>query len=108
MNLINRYFVNYFLWWYIVQARIVFGKLLGGWVFVINMLNVTPMLRNLFQPLYQDNSRMGRLIAFPIRLTWVSFGMGVALVLSPVILFEILVYLFLPMMPLYGIVVYLT
>lgn len=108
MNLINKYFLNYLVWWYVIQARVVLGKLLGGWVFLLGVLNVSPMLKNLFQPLYQDYSKMGRLIAFPIRLTWVLFGAGVGFILLPIILISVAIYLFLPLMPVYGIVVYFT
>lgn len=108
INLLNRYFINYFIWWYAVQARIVIGKILETWIFIMNMLNVTPMLRNLFQPLYQDYTRMGRLIAFPIRFSWVLFGTLIGLVLLPIFLGIVITYLVLPIMPLYGILSYLS
>lgn len=73
-------------------------------MFLLNLLNVPPMLRNLFQPLYQDNTRMGRVIAFPIRLTWVFFGMLIELLLLPVLGVVILFYMILPIIPIYGLV----
>lgn len=91
-----------------MNARIVIGKIFETWVFLLNILNVGPMLRNLFQPLYQDYSRMGRLIAFPIRFSWVLFGTLVGFALLPVFLGVAVVYLILPAMPLYGIISYIS
>lgn len=108
INLLNRYFINYFIWWYFVQAKAMVGKVLETWIFILNILNVGPMLKNLFQPLYQDYSRMGRLIAFPIRLTWVLFGTLVGAILLFLFIGIIGVYLMLPIMPLYGVISYMS
>ncbi|HRN86719.1 MAG TPA: hypothetical protein PKU78_02785 [Candidatus Dojkabacteria bacterium] len=102
LNLLNRYFLNYFIWWYLVQSKIILGKVFGGWMFLMNLLNVPPMLKNLFQPLYQDYTRMGRIIAFPIRLTWVLMGLFIELLLLPIILIIFIIYLILPVIPIYG------
>ena len=108
INLLNRYFFNYIFWWYVVEAPLILGNLLGKWVFLMNMLNILPMLKNLFQPLYQDYTRMGRLIAFPIRFTWVFFGLVIELLLLPVIALIFCLYLILPLTPVYGILSYLS
>lgn len=76
-------------------------------MFLLNLLNVPPMLKNLFQPLYQDNTRMGRIIALPIRLTWVFFGLLIELLLIPILGFVIFVYMLLPVIPIYGLVYYM-
>lgn len=107
LNLLNRYFLNYFVWWYLVQSKIIIAKIFGGWMFLLNLLNVPPMLKNLFRPLYQDNTRMGRIIAFPIRLTWVFFGLMIELLLLPILGVVILIYMVLPIIPIYGFASYL-
>lgn len=108
LNLLNRYVFNYFIWWYLVQSKIILGKIFGGWVFLLNLLNIPPMLKNLFQPLYQDYSKMGRIIALPIRLTWVLFGLLVELLLLPIIIVIFALYLILPVIPIYGFASYLV
>lgn len=107
INLVNRYIFSYFVWWYVVEAKIILGKVVGGWLFLLNLLNVPPMLKNLFQPLYQDYTKLGRIIAFPIRFTWVVFGLLIELALLPVFLFVFVLYLLVPFAPVYGIISYL-
>ena len=108
LNFVNHYFLNFFIWWYLVESKIILGKVFGGWIFLLNMLNVPPMLKNLFQPLYQDYTRMGRIIAFPIRFTWVVIGITLELALLPLFLLVFLIYLFLPITPIYGVLSYLV
>jgi hypothetical protein len=91
-----------------VESRIFLGKILGFWVYTMELLNILPMLRNLFVPLYQDYTRLGRIIAFPIRSTWVLVGLLLQIVIIPPILFMILVYLLMPIAPFYGIFSYLV
>lgn len=74
----------------------------------MEFLNILPMLRNLFVPLYQDYTRLGRIIAFPIRSTWALVGLLLQIVIIPPILFMILVYLLMPIAPFYGIFSYLV
>lgn len=107
LNLLNRYFINYFIWWYLVESKIILGRVFRGWMFLMNLLNVPPMLKNLFKPLYQDYTKMGRIIAFPIRFTWVLMGLTVELLLLPVFLIVFIVYLILPVIPIYGLASFL-
>lgn len=102
-NLINRYFINFFVWWYLVESKIFFAKLAGFWLMVMSILNVVPMLQNLFRPLYQDYTWMGRLIAFPIRAMWVFMGAFALLLLLIPLVFLGVAYLLLPIMPVLGV-----
>ncbi len=108
LSLFNRYFLNFFLWWYFVEARIFLSKIIGFWIYTMELLNILPMLRNLFVPLYQDYTRLGRIIAFPIRFTWVLDGLVLQIVIIPPMVFIILVYLIMPIAPFYGIFSYLV
>lgn len=107
MSLLNRYVINYLIWWYLVQGKEVVNKIIQNWIFVMNILNIGPMVRNLFQPLYQDYSRMGRVIAFPIRLTWVITGLFIGVLLLPIFIFILCTYFLIPLFSFYGIISYL-
>jgi len=69
--------------------------------------NVIPMLTNLFQPLFQDNTRMGRIIAFPIRLIWVLVGSIFQLILTIPLTMLYVIYLMLPLVPIWALLEYL-
>jgi len=106
MRGILKYVVNPWIWWYWIKGAEVFNTLLQIWSFSLAYMNVVPMLRNLFQPLYQDYSFVGRVVAFPIRLGWVVGGSLIQLVITVPVIFAFLIYLILPILPIIQLVRY--
>lgn len=103
MDFIKRYFINFWIWWYVVNARLILLGLIGRWSFTLSFLNVVPMLRNLFVPLYQDYSRIGIFISIPIRLVWIITGTFFQFIITIPLGIAFLVYLVLPLVPLWSI-----
>jgi hypothetical protein len=103
----HKYIINFWIWWYGVQSVIIAQNLFGTWTYMLGYLNIVPMLTNLFTPLFQDYSKTGRIIAFPIRLTWVIVGSIFLLILSIPLIFMFFLYLLLPLAPLVAISSYI-
>ena len=100
----QKYLLNFFYWWYLIKAREILISLWKTWLYGFVLFRVWPMLSNLFVPLYQDNSWVGRLIGFPIRLVWGGVGLIIELCFGAILVIAFLVYLSLPMIPILGVV----
>ena len=78
---------------------------LQWFVFILEYTNTLTMARYLTVPLYQDNSRIGRVVGFVIRGTWVWFGgMASVLISIPVWVF-LIIYAALPIIVLAEILI---
>lgn len=108
IGIAKRYILNFWIWWYIIESKQVWKKIVGIASFTLGYLNVVPMAQNIFAPLYQDYSRTGRIIAFPIRLIWILIGSIIQLIITIPLLAIYLFYLVLPIMPLWAVADYLT
>jgi hypothetical protein len=67
LGFIREYLLNFFIWWYYVQNRVILGDLISRSTFMLSFLNLIPMISNFFSPLYQDYSFIGIVIALPFR-----------------------------------------
>jgi len=106
LDFLQRYILNFWIWWYVIVHKAILAKLFGSWGFVLGKLNVVPMLTNLFQPLFQDFTKVGRLIAFPIRSIWVLIGSSIQIIVTIPLLFIYVVYLAMPMIPVWAVISY--
>lgn len=104
----QKYFLNFFAWWYVVRVREVGQSLWRMWLFGFVKFRVWPMLANLFIPLYQDTSWVGHVIAFPIRLVWGGVGLVIELIFGVILLIVFAVYLVLPVIPIGGVLLWLA
>lgn len=104
--MIKKYFINFWIWWYYVNAGDILGDLLRFWLLILGKLNVVPMLSNLFVPLYQDYSAIGRFISFMIRLVWSFFGIAIFLIVGVPILALMALYLIAPIFSIYQVVIF--
>lgn len=100
MGLLKNYIIDFWIWWYFIEGKRVLKKMVSDWSFVLAYLNLVPMLRNLFVPLFQDYSWEGKLVAVPFRLTWVLIGTIAMLVFTIIALIGFTAYLLLPFAPL--------
>jgi hypothetical protein len=100
----KKYFINFWVWWYWINTREVLGSLFRFWLMVLGKLNVVPMLSNLFVPLYQDYSVIGRFVSFVIRFSWSFFGLITFLLIGIPILALALLYLAAPVIVVYQII----
>lgn len=78
--MIKDYFINFWIWWYYVKGKGTISFIFRYWMLVLGALNVVPMLANLFVPLYQDYSLMGRFVSFIIRAVWGVSGLFIFLI----------------------------
>lgn len=107
IGFIKRYIVGFWLWWYVVEAKIFYSKVATIWLYTLSFLNVVPMLRHLFEPLYQDYTTVGRVIAFPIRLLWGVTGAVIQIFITIPLIALMLFYLALPILPIIATLAYL-
>jgi len=107
VNIFKKYVLNFLIWWYIVQGIDYLKSIWRFWLYMFMYLKIGPMLSNLFVPLYQDTSLTGRLIAFPIRLTWAGTGIVIETILLAVLLLLFAFYLLIPVLPVIQLALYL-
>ncbi len=107
-TLLKRYFLNFWVWWYAVEARLFLGKLTSTWLFVLEFLNLVPMLSNLFEPLYQDYTRTGRIVGFMFRSGWIFFGSLAQIIVTIPLLAAFVLFLILPVLPVWAVISFLT
>jgi len=108
INILRKYIFGFWIWWYIIENRNVWRRISGVFNFTLGYFNVVPMVQNLFVPLFQDETRTGRLISFPIRLAWILIGSLLQIFVLIPLLAIYLTYLVLPVLPFWGIVSYLS
>ena len=108
LRLLKKYLLDFWIWWYVVNAKATIMNILRIWGFTLSYFNIVPMLKNMFVPLYQDFTLTGKLISIPIRLTWVFFGSILQFLVTVPLLVYLVFYLLLPILPIIGIVSYLT
>lgn len=97
--LIKKYLLDFWIWWYWFSAKDVLKDFKKHWIFILGYLNLLPMLTNLFVPLFKDYSWEGRIVAFPIRFTWVIVATILLLLYSALLLVTIICYFALPLLP---------
>jgi hypothetical protein len=102
--MIKDYILNFWVWWYLVNSRDVLGGLYRYWMYLLGRLNVVPMLSNLFTPLYQDYSAIGRFMSFLIRISWGTGGLVIFLIAGIPIIALGIIYLILPFAVIFQIV----
>lgn len=86
------YVINFWVWWYFIKVPEWGELLLHRLVFILQYTNTLVMAQNLFTPLFQDDSGVGKMISFIIRSVWVWFGgMFSAVVAIPLILGWVLI-----------------
>lgn len=103
--IIKKYLLDFWVWWYWFFAKRVFHEAKTDWVFTLGALNIVPMATNLFTPMFKDKSWEGRLVAFPIRLTWVLVSSVVLILYSALVLVGILCYFLVPLAPI-AVIIY--
>jgi hypothetical protein len=101
----NNYIFNFFLWWYWVNGKGVFSKLVTNWRYTLEALNLVPMIRNFFSPLYQDYSWEGKLVAVPFRIIWVFFGTIFQIFYTFSLILILIGYLIAPAIPIIIVVI---
>jgi hypothetical protein len=101
------YLLNFIVWWYGVFCRNAIKALVYRTIYLLNLTNTLPMVKNLFTPLFQDNSNVGRLMSLLIRPWWIFFGTMITIVaIIPRFLLTIL-YIILPFVPILQILNFL-
>lgn len=104
--MVQKFFVNFWIWWYLINIGNLRKSLLRIWLYWLGYMNVVPMVRNIFVPIYQDTSIAGRSISLIIRINWIFFGsISQAIVTIPIV-FLFFIALILPFLPIIMILTY--
>jgi hypothetical protein len=98
--LFKNYLLDFWLWWYWFNLKRVLAEIVKDWNFTIGYLNLVPMVKNIFRPMFQDNSWEGKLVAIPFRVIWSVFASVLLLIYTILLVVALLVYLALPLLPL--------
>lgn len=86
------------LWWYTTGTRETLGKLLRSVKGSVRYFGVDIWAKNLFVPMYGDESVTGRAISFLVRLAVLVFrSLGVVLWVMIALLFALFYFLILPL-----------
>jgi len=97
-----QYFINFWVWWYVVKAYDYARNLIGYWSFLLNYVYLPSMIANLFVPLYQDNSIAGKFISVIIRFAWIVFTSVFMIFITVPMLVVYLIYLLIPFLPIFA------
>jgi hypothetical protein len=108
MFIIKKYIINFWLWWYRIEVKEFGRNMLRLWMYMLGRFNVVPMATNLFTPLYQDYSAVGRMISLIIRSVWVVVGGSLQLIVTIPIVIIFVILVFLPLIPIYMIISFLV
>lgn len=97
-----------FYWWYVVLVKDFWvNYVFGRFIFNMNMTNTLPMARHISDPLFQDDSGLGKSFGFIIRFIWIGFGSLISFFVTiPFLVFGIFLVL-LPFVPVIQFVRYL-
>lgn len=107
LNLIKEFLIDFWVWWYFVNSRVVFRKLESQWLKLLIQFNLVPMAKNIFKPLYQDYSAEGLVVALPFRIGWIFFGSILQLLATAVLLTIFVIYFVIPVLPVIAFGVYI-
>lgn len=102
--MIKKYILNFWIWWYGVQLRSNLQAIYSFWSLSLANLNILPMLANLFVPMYQDQSFIGKFLSLFLRLGWVFFGSIFLLVITIPLIVIFFAWLILPILCIFEII----
>lgn len=98
-----------FYWWYAVLVKDFWAYyVLGRFVYNMNMTNTLPMARHISDPLFQDDSSIGRSFGFIIRFIWIGIGSSISFLVTIPFFFFGIFLLILPFIPVIQFVRYLS
>jgi len=79
----------------------------GRLVYNLNLTNTLPMAKHISDPLFQDDSGLGKSFGFIIRFLWIGVGSSISVVVTiPFLLYGVFL-LILPFVPIIQLVRYL-
>lgn len=98
-----------FYWWYVILVKEFWRSyVLGRLVYNLNLTNTLPMAKHISDPLFQDDSGIGKSFGFIIRFIWIGIGSSISVIVTvPFLIFGIFL-LVLPLLPLIQLVTYLN
>jgi len=96
--MIKLYFLNFFIYWYQVKLKDIIQKSILLWTNSLVKTNVIPMVTNIFTPMYQDQSIIGKFLSFITRIIWVFFGSIYQILLLIPLVVIVILWLILPVL----------
>lgn len=75
MEFLRVYFLNFFIWYYRIFAKDIFNNIfLQTFKDHLQARGVIVMAENFYEPLYQDDSPLGKSLGMIIRFWWIGTG----------------------------------
>ncbi len=98
-----------FYWWYFVLVKEFWKNyVVGRLVYNLNLTNTLPMAKHISDPLFQDDSGIGKAFGFIIRFIWIGIGSSISLFVTiPFLIFGVFL-LMLPFIPALQLIRYLN
>ncbi len=103
----NLFFV--FSWWYLSLVKDFWQDyVLGRFIYNLNLTNTLPMAKNISEPLFQDDSGVGKFVSFIIRFIWIGVGSCISLIVTIPFLFIGILLAVLPFLPIIQLIRYIA
>ena len=109
MNYFKEHVIDLLLWYYLIVIRdFILNNVIGRFIYLLNLTSALPMFKNIYKPLYQDNSLGGRVIGFFIRLVWGIVGLIISVLFIIPFIVALIILFILPFLPYIMVFFYLT
>jgi hypothetical protein len=95
-GMFKKYIINFWIWWYGVNLVSIFHSVYSFWSLSLANLNILPMFANLFVPMYQDQTLMGKALSLFLRFMWVIFGSLIQFLITIPLIFILSIWVLLP------------
>lgn len=98
-----------FYWWYFVLVKDFWENyVIGRLVYNLNLTNTLPMAKHIADPLFQDDSGLGKSFSFVIRFIWIGVGSFMSVIVTIPFLFFGLFLLIVPFLPIIQFIRYIS
>lgn len=98
-----------FYWWYLSLVKDFWHDyVIGRLIYNLNLTNTLPMAKHISEPLFQDDSSIGKSVSFIIRFIWIGLGSFFSVIVTiPFLIFGIFLIL-LPFLPVIQLIRYIS
>src|SRR5688572_14341193 len=97
MSTLLPYLVRFPIWWYAHQSRWWLTFATRTLLLAIDKVAILPQLKSLFSPYHDDRTFVGRALGVCFRLTWISGGIFILLLIGIAIVGGYLLWLVWPL-----------
>lgn len=103
----NSLYLVFYWWAFILVKEYWQNYVIGRLIYNLNLTNTLPMARHISDPLFQDDSGLGKSVSFIIRFIWIGIGSFISIIVTiPFLLFGLFLVIF-PFIPIIQFIRYL-